>query len=203
MSKKASTIKHVIFDVDGVIISGCQNASKAAIKKFGLKADLIELFFHTKWQNCVEGRVCIESLLSQELPSWGFKGEVKEYLDFWFTTESQIDSKVLQLAARMREKGIKCHLGSNQERLRAKYLWENCRLNEHFDSCFFSGHMGVSKPNSSFYAKIQELLKANKHELILIDDAAENVQGAKKAGWEGILWPSENHLLKYFELAGV
>lgn len=196
MSKKLKdSIRSVIFDVDGVVVAAGLRASEEAVKKYGLKAELIQAFFKTKWHDCVKGHVCLKELLAQELPSWGFRGTVNDYIDFWFETESRLDEEILQLASAMRKQGIKCYLGSNQEKLRAEHLWEKCNLKKHFDGHFFSCHIGLSKPDPAFYLRIQDSLKAKADELILIDDVLGNVQEAQKVGWSGFLWPAERHIL--------
>lgn len=195
LNKDLTSVKYAIFDVDGVIIVGCQRASEAAVQKFGLKANMIQTFFNTKWKECVEGRVCLEELLLHELPRWGFSGTTNEYLKFWFDTESHIDNDVLDMALNLRKQGIKCYLGSNQEKFRAQYLWENCKFKEYFDGHFFSGYLRFSKPQVAFYKKIEEMLDAKSDEIVLIDDTIENIQGAENAGWFGLLWPSNKNLL--------
>ena len=187
--------KHIVFDMDGVIITG-PRASDLAIEKFSLKKEAMQNFFRTKWSDCVEGRVPLRGLLMEELPRWGFQGSVDEYLKFWFETEGKVSSEMLEYVRIAKSKGIQCHIGSNQENLRAAFCWETCGLNRHFDRCFFSGHLGFAKPALSFYRTIQEKLNSAPEELLLVDDTLENVQAAKRAGWGGVFWPQEIETLR-------
>ena len=187
-------MKHIIFDVDGVVIQGKLFAAEVAIQKFGLNQALIKIFFTQKWKECVEGRSCLKELLSYELPKWGFRGSVEEYMEFWFQTESSLDKEVLELVSELKKKGIRCHLGSNQEKFRANFLCEILGLKNYFEMSFFSGLMGVSKPSEQFYQIVQNTLQASATEIMLIDDRVENIEGAMKAGWKTLLWPVEKDI---------
>jgi putative hydrolase of the HAD superfamily len=189
-------IKHVIFDVDGVITPGYR-ASELAVEKFGLDFASIKRFFTSnEWQKCVEGKVCLEDLLSIELPKWGFQGTMQEYLQYWFETENIVNNEVLDLVTSLREKGIGCSIGSNQEKKRASYLWNECGLSNHFDFSFFSFQLGCTKPQIAFYHKIQSLLKTHPEEILLIDDSSINIKAAKEFSWKGLLWPQEKNLIE-------
>ncbi len=83
---------------------------------------------------------------------------------------------MLELASDLKKKGIRCHLGSNQEKFRANFLWETLELKNCFEMNFFSGLMGVSKPSQQFYQMIQNTLQASATEIMLIDDRVENVK---------------------------
>lgn len=52
-----------------------------------------------------------------------------------------------------------------------------------FDYVFLSFEMGCKKPNDDIYLKVQEELKTNPENILLIDDTKENIDAAKRLGW--------------------
>lgn len=52
-----------------------------------------------------------------------------------------------------------------------------------FDYVFLSFEMGLRKPNDEIYLKVQEALKVNPKNILLIDDTKENIETAKRLGW--------------------
>jgi putative hydrolase of the HAD superfamily len=193
----ADQIKHVVFDIDGVVAEGPPRVSEVAIAKFGLDANAVTNFFSRgPWEGCIEGSGDLRELLIEALPQWGFSGSVDDYLRFWFETANVFNARVIDLAAKLRAQGLGCHLASNQEKIRAASLWHSCKLSDHFDSAFFSCHMGCKKPHASFYDAVRQQVHAEPHEIVLLDDSLENVQAAKQCGWHGILWPDETSIAR-------
>ncbi len=52
-----------------------------------------------------------------------------------------------------------------------------------FDYVFLSFEMGLRKPNDDIYLKVQEELKVEPKNILLIDDTKENIETAKRLGW--------------------
>lgn len=52
-----------------------------------------------------------------------------------------------------------------------------------FDYVFLSFEMGLRKPNDNIYLKVQNELKTNPKNILLIDDTKENIEAAKRLGW--------------------
>lgn len=52
-----------------------------------------------------------------------------------------------------------------------------------FDYVFLSFEMGLIKPNDDIYLKVQEELKVEPKNILLIDDTKENIETAKRLGW--------------------
>lgn len=52
-----------------------------------------------------------------------------------------------------------------------------------FDYVFLSFEMGLRKPNDDIYLKVQEELKVDPENILLIDDTKENIETAKRLDW--------------------
>lgn len=60
---------------------------------------------------------------------------------------------------------------------------------------FFSGIIGLSKPDDSYFHHIQrQLYDVDPGQLLLIDDAEANVLAARSLGWNAILYKSPSDL---------
>ncbi|MFC4120185.1 HAD family hydrolase [Nonomuraea zeae] len=51
---------------------------------------------------------------------------------------------------------------------------------------FYSGRMGLVKPDREIYDEMARALKADPAEIVFIDDRAENIAGAERAGMTGV-----------------
>ena len=59
-----------------------------------------------------------------------------------------------------------------------------------FDELVYSHEVGVEKPDPAVYSLTQERLGVLAHEIVFLDDRAGAVDGAKAAGWHGVLHTS-------------
>lgn len=63
-----------------------------------------------------------------------------------------------------------------------------------FSPVVLSCEIGARKPTPQSYAKLFELLGAEAKDCIFIDDRAENIEGAKRAGMRAILFTTQKKL---------
>jgi putative hydrolase of the HAD superfamily len=59
---------------------------------------------------------------------------------------------------------------------------------EKFDGCVFSFREGVVKPDPQIYRILLERYDLQDEECVFIDDTEENVRGAEKLGFKGIVF---------------
>lgn len=57
-----------------------------------------------------------------------------------------------------------------------------------FDHLVLSHEIGVRKPNPGIYERCQQLTGSRPEECVFIDDIPANVDGAKRCGWQGIVY---------------
>src|SRR4029077_3849131 len=92
--------------------------------------------------------------------------------------------------------GLKCCVLSNTialhwERLGSVREYPCLAL---FDHIFASHLIGVAKPEKQAFSFVANALKIQMSECLLVDDTVLNVEGAKAAGWRGILFASAAQL---------
>ena len=58
------------------------------------------------------------------------------------------------------------------------------------DDWFFSGELGIAKPDDAIYAAVTSALGVDVSEIVFFDDRQINVDAARRAGWDAHLWTS-------------
>jgi len=58
------------------------------------------------------------------------------------------------------------------------------------DYWFFSGELGIAKPDEKIYAAATSVLGVDGSEVVFFDDRQANVDAARRAGWHAHLWTS-------------
>ena len=79
------------------------------------------------------------------------------------------------------------------------------RLNfkKYFDLFISSAKEGKKKPDSEIYETAAKRLRVEPNKCLFMDDSEENIEGAKRAGMQTILWPNkEDGFKKFIELIG-
>jgi len=61
---------------------------------------------------------------------------------------------------------------------------------ERFDGLVISGQIGVAKPDPRIFAHLLEAHRLDAHEVVFVDDRARNVEAARAAGLDGVLFES-------------
>ncbi|MBL4576796.1 MAG: HAD-IA family hydrolase, partial [Opitutaceae bacterium] len=68
--------------------------------------------------------------------------------------------------------------------VRAKYLWEDLALSDHFDFMIVSCHLGATKPQPDYFQKADVALnRTHTQPILFLDDLKENIIGARSHGW--------------------
>ena len=73
---------------------------------------------------------------------------------------------------------------SNTNALHMNDYLKTKKILGHFDQLFLSYEMGCSKPDVAIYKKITQELQVKPEQILFFDDKAENIEGARKAGWQ-------------------
>jgi putative hydrolase of the HAD superfamily len=174
-------IKAVIFDIDGVLIRPW-GFRDALIRERGITPEMTAPFFGGAFIDCIEGRADLFETLPPFLPSWGWPGTASEFVTEWFATENTPNEPVLEIVGELR-RHLPCHIASNQERHRARFIATEMGFDRQFDRLFFSSDLGSGKPSEEFYATVAVRLERAGDELLFFDDVEANVKAARRAGW--------------------
>ncbi len=195
-------IKCILFDVDGVVVRA-EMFSKQYARAKNISDDEILPFFKDVFPCCTEGKADLKEVLKEWLPKWKWEGSTDGFLQAWFEAEHKIDERVTGVVGRLRNKGVKCYLATNQEKYRVGYMKEKMRFAEIFDGIFASFEIGHRKPNKKFYESILEDLRERdgiqSNEIMFFDDDRKNVDEAKAIGIESYLYSDFNEFKNVIE----
>jgi len=193
----------LVLDIDGVI--SLAQPESAHPWHATLKADLdldytaIQLgFFRRDFLEVLRGRLDLYVALQDYFEPLGLADRLDEFVAYWFDKDAVIDRGVLAQADAWRKRtGGRVYAATNQEHHRVAYLRDRAGLGPHFDEIVYSAALGVCKPERVFYTAAQARMGVTVAQSILfVDDKAENVDGARMAGWRAMLYRGPESLEK-------
>ena len=189
----------LLVDVDGVLIRGRPTDGRPWSAELeadlGLRSeDLQRAFFQPHWDEIVIGRAALAERLVPVLAAIAPHLTPQRLIDYWFSHDARIDGALLADLGLLRQHGLPVHLATNQDHLRADYLMRVIGLSDHVDGIHYSADLGCRKPDAAFFRQVAARLHMAPQDLLLIDDAMENIQGAQAAGWSTIHWTGQRSL---------
>ena len=185
----------LVLDIDGVVSlaqAGSERPWYATLEQdLGFDYPTLEReFFERDFLLVLQGRLDLYAALHDYLEPKGLAGRMEEFVAYWFEKDAVIDETVLAEAAAWRRRtGGRVFAASNQEHHRAAYLRDTAGLGAHFDEIIYSAALGVCKPERVFYTNAQARMGVTVGQSILfVDDRTANVDGARMAGWQAMLY---------------
>jgi putative hydrolase of the HAD superfamily len=187
-------------DVDGVLVRGRpedgRHWSTSLEADLGLHPDILHgTFFADHWNEIVVGQAQLEDRLPAVLARIAPHITADRLTRYWFAQDARVDHRLLQDLRKLRSKGLQIHLATNQEHRRAQYLMSTLGLAEAVDGIQYSAQIGARKPDAAFFQGAVSRAGLSPADVLLIDDAPENVSAARACGWEAVLWTGEEALL--------
>lgn len=197
------SIKAIIFDVDGVVFnSQDQNENyiwlRSIEQDLGITKSHIQILFSPEWENVIKGQINLIDYLNNIFSSTRFLQlniTPEQYIEYWLAKDNNLNHDMLELVKSLK---APCYLGTNQEFHRTNHI--NNLVGKYFAGIFPSYKINCIKPDLEFFQYIENSLKLNPQELLLIDDCPKNIQGAKNKGWHVYHYKDNlNDLQNYLE----
>jgi putative hydrolase of the HAD superfamily len=185
----------VFFDVDGVLVHGYHARPELQLRwdenlleDLGIDPEQFkEKFIYDVFiKKVLIGKVGLVEALDRVLPQLGYKGPTQRIVAYWLEHDSQLNVQLIDVARKLKATGLKIYIATNQEHLRAQWLWQGLRLGEIFDDMFYAARFGVAKPDPGFYAEVERRLGPQTEPPLFFDDSPKVIAGARKAGWEAV-----------------
>ncbi len=193
--EKTTPIKHIIFDLSEVLLTGVKDTGIAlrekheleiagpkmdwALEKHPLLTPLAKEFFH--------GNVSEDEYVRDVVAKYPQIGEAE-----WLKThirENFVEVEgTREIVIQLRKLGYKLSILSNHSKEWIDYCEEKFNFEELFDTRVYSYEIGTSKPDPRTYKAVLDQLKATPDTCLFIDDSEINVGAAKVLGFATILF---------------
>lgn len=188
----------VFFDVDGVLVHG-YHANPARVRAWdaNMLADMgvdpgrfrTDFTFDIFMKKVIIGEMALVDALERRLPSLGFRGSPMAFAHYWLTQDSVLNQDLLDVVRRLKQSGAcRLYVATNQEHLRANWLWSHLGLSELFEDIFYSARIGVQKPHRQYFDFIEHRIGPQDEPPLFFDDSPKVIDGARAHGWEAVLF---------------
>ncbi|KRA45613.1 HAD-IA family hydrolase [Devosia sp. Root635] len=188
----------VFFDVDGVLVHGMHARPELSRRwDTSLHADMgvdperftKEFIFDVFVKKVSVGKMSVIEALERHLPSLGYRGSPMTFHHYWLTQDSVLNAPLLDAIRVLKARtDIRLYIATNQEHLRATWLWSHLGLSELFEDIFYSARAGVRKPEKGFFDFIEQRIGPQSEPPLFFDDTPKVIQGARTHGWEAVLF---------------
>jgi putative hydrolase of the HAD superfamily len=196
----------ILFDVGGVLLTnGWDTRERAlAIEHFHLDGPDLEARHHANYPAWERGAISMRAYLDATIFTQPRSFSPEELFAFMLAQSKVLPDSALgtlkELAASKR-----CMLGAlnNEARETNKYRFETFGLFNYFKVALSSCYLGLRKPDAAIYQAALDILGRPAERILFIDDRAENVDGAVKAGMKAIQFTGEEALRRELVSLGV
>lgn len=190
---RAKGIKAIVFDVDDVLLNGCDNEGnilwqKNAERDLGISREFIQEFFFSDmkpWIEAISGNGNMFSVIDKHVVKNNLNIPTQKIVDYILKNDVHKVSKMFEVVELLHEKGYDLYLGTHQVPERADYLWDNVFKKMPFKKMYASCDVGYVKSNTEFFKKVRDDINIPAQELLFLDDKELNANTAIEAGWHG------------------
>lgn len=190
----------VLFDVDGVLVHSYHSRpdlqtswDEKLLTKLGIDPGRFrdEFIFDIFIKKVVVGEMPLVDALDRRLPALGYKGSSMAFAQYWMAHHSEVDHALIEVVRHLqRRDDLRLFIATNQDHMRAQWLWQTVGLGEFFEDMFYSARAGAMKPHKEFFDFAEARMGPLSEPPLFFDDTLAVVDGARKHGWEAVLFRS-------------
>lgn len=181
-------VEWILFDADGVVQRTREGWLEQLTAVGGERGeDFVQAVFAAEVA-CLTGQD-FTAAMTVVLRDFGVERSLAEVLpdDYWI----DVDPAMLAAVGRLRERGLRCGLATNQQNLRGGYMQAELGFSAVFDRQFYSYQLGHAKPEPAYFRAAVEQTGAEADRVLFLDDSEANVRGALAAGLRAELFPRD------------
>lgn len=186
----------VFFDVDGVLVHGYharpdlqRHWDAQLLEDLGIDRERFrnEFIFDIFIKKVVIGETSLIEALDRRLPSLGYRGSSMAFVQYWLSRDSALNQPLIDLVRRLKARSdLRLYIATNQDHMRAMWLWQTMGLGEVFEDIFYSARAGVRKPEKGFFDFIEHRIGPQTEPTLFFDDTPKVIEGARAHGWEAV-----------------
>ncbi len=203
---KGKPMRSLLFDMDGVMLDGW-HTDPAKRRRWdanlqedlGIDKDAFQTFFPTVFiPKVLCGHMNLHEALAEFLPKIGSDVAPQTLIDYWLPRDVTINKAAWAMVEKIKATGkVNLYVATNQEHIRARYLWEKAGFNKLFQKMFYAADLKAPKPELAFYKGCEAQMPPSKQPPLFFDDYDLYVDGARKAGWEAHVYEDERTCLDH------
>ena len=201
-------IKHLIFDMGNVLMRYDPEVPLREYVTSEEARDLIrkELFQGPEWVERDRGTISIEEMyesVAKRIPEQ-YHEELKKCVYGWDICMEPLEKSV-KLCEDARKWGYRTYVLSNAAADEFYRYFPKFSPLEAFDGVMISSDVHLIKPDVRIYECLLEKYHLNPEECLFFDDREDNVEGARKAGMQAMVFTEDYESLRVFlqENAGI
>jgi putative hydrolase of the HAD superfamily len=174
------TITTLLWDADGVLQHGPSGWNwRKELDRVG-GPGFAEAVFEAELPALI-GRASLRTCLETVLHRWpGIDLNSDDLIGLW--EMASVDPEAFAYVGEVRRRGVACHLATNQQDHRRRWMRDARGYDEAFDRSYYSCELGVAKPDPAFFAAILDDLGLRPDQVGFIDDSEPNVSAARALG---------------------
>ncbi len=186
-------LKAAIFDLNGIFLQSPKLSDRFTtdfnIPKEIFLPKLSEIMGATRQPNALPSFTYWEPVLRE----WGVNLTEQEFWHYWFSAEVP-SQQMINFAQKLKERGIKVFILSNNFKERAEYYGNYSWIHEIVDKAYFSWQTGYVKPDTKAWSFLLEENNLRAEDCIYFDDQDKNVKVAENLGIKSFIFTNEEEL---------
>ena len=191
-------MKTIIFDLSEVIISGYYGVEHIIERETGICAN--EFWQRTRdtvplWLDAMRGNITEDQYIEQLFAGKNWKMSAEQFKAFFRANLNNTMDGTMQIVEKLKGK-YKLVLLSDHLREMTDYILQTHRGLDAFDQIIWSYQIGQVKTDNGTFEKVLDMIGATADETLFIDDAQCNIDCAKAAGLDAILFTNATELEK-------
>jgi putative hydrolase of the HAD superfamily len=199
------TIKHVFFDIGGVLATNGwdHNSRKLAVEKFGLDEEEFGSRHDAMAGPLDEGGVTLAEYVKFAVFNKPRSFSEQDFIDFMYA-QSRPYQETIEIARAVAEGCTYWVMTLNNESAELnEYRIKKFGLDAIFDAFLSSCWLGMRKPTVAFYKRAINIAQADPAMSVFIDDREQNIIPARDLGMNVIHYQSPQQLSTELEQLGV
>jgi putative hydrolase of the HAD superfamily len=201
----------VLFDVDGVLVHGYHQKPEKQVKwdatllaDMGIDPDVFrkEFIFDIFIKKVIVGQMSLLEALDRILPRLGYRGPSMAFAGYWLSKDSNVNAPLLEIVHKLKTSGARLYIATNQEHMRAQWLWQQLKFGEVFEDIFHSARVGHRKPQKPYFDWVSHRIGPQDEPPLFFDDSEEVIKGARAYGWEAVQYDDLEDVTSHPWVAG-
>jgi HAD superfamily hydrolase (TIGR01509 family) len=198
-------LKAIGFDLHGVVLGGGNQFDENLRERFRISTEQLDKAMELNWRPFERGDISLQQFWSRLALQAGFTYDPGQVLEYWtgnYVKYHPVNHQILKLVDTLRDRGYKVAILSNTN---APHVAINTTrgIFDHFDVALMSNEIGQIKPDRAAYDALLGALGVKATELVFVDDAEENVTGAKRMGIRGVRFHNYHDLINELVAMGL